>query len=388
MENERKKKFQDYAPPEQKTSGGYNLNGVYYSHDGRRMDEQPKKSWSQQEYERAEREKTHCRAKREQRKSEVDAQGNPIRDNSGIKKAIAIVVIILGVMASIGLPGSATWAVIFAILVLVNARKQKNSYDAGDWERFRENAKKATRWLWATLIVCGIGVIIIFGCMGMFIKSGSGAAGLIREAVQNIREGDESPASSNQPEEESVSTERAPVDGKFHNLDGQNVPYVKGFNTFTLAGSTFTIPCKFSEFEKAGFTINYDDNEKIKAGESNGFAYYDPKGNYRGTIFIFNTSDQKIMPKKGTVGGLTLNPASPEEKNDLKLVGDLGFDSQPDDFGQVLGYDLTNYVSMSNYTSYEWYFADQGYYTSLQAQYGENKKLSTIWVMCNASLRK
>ena len=55
MENERKKKFQDYAPPEQKPSGGYNLNGVYYSRDGQRLDDQPKKSWSQREYERAER---------------------------------------------------------------------------------------------------------------------------------------------------------------------------------------------------------------------------------------------------------------------------------------------------------------------------------------------
>lgn len=75
------------------------------------------------------------------------------------------------------------------------------------------------------------------------------------------------------------------------------------------------------------------------------------------------------------------------EKNDLKLVGDLGFESQPDDFGQVLGYQLTNYVSMSNYTSYEWYFEDQGYYTSLQAQYGEDGKLSTVWLMNNADLR-
>jgi hypothetical protein len=33
-----------------------------------------------------------------------------------------------------------------------------------------------------------------------------------------------------------------------------------------------------------------------------------------------------------------------------------------------LGYQLTNYVSMSNYTSYEWYFEDEGYYTSLLAQ--------------------
>lgn len=93
------------------------------------------------------------------------------------------------------------------------------------------------------------------------------------------------------------------------------------------------------------------------------------------------------MPEKGIVGGLTLNPGSPVGKNDLKLVGDLGFESQPDDFGQVLGYQLTNYVSMSNYTSYEWYFEDEGYYTSLQAQYGEDGKLSTVWLMNNADLR-
>ena len=105
MENERKKKFQDYAPPEQKPSGGYNLNGVYYSRDGQRLDDQPKKSWSQREYERAEREKIHCRAKREQGESEVDAQGNPVKDNSGVKKAIAIVVIVLGVVAIFGIVG-------------------------------------------------------------------------------------------------------------------------------------------------------------------------------------------------------------------------------------------------------------------------------------------
>lgn len=44
MENERKKKFQDYAPPEQKPSGGYNLNGVYYSRDGQRLDDQPRRA--------------------------------------------------------------------------------------------------------------------------------------------------------------------------------------------------------------------------------------------------------------------------------------------------------------------------------------------------------
>ena len=33
-------------------------------------------------------------------------------------------------------------------------------------------------------------------------------------------------------------------------------------------------------------------------------------------------------------------------------------------------------------------FEDEGYYTSLQAQYGEDGKLSTVWLMNNADLRK
>lgn len=69
-----------------------------------------------------------------------------------------------------------------------------------------------------------------------------------------------------------------------------------------------------SEFEKAGFTISNDEEKKIKPGESDGYAYYEEDGTYRGTIFIFNTSDKDIVPEKGIVGGLTLNPGSPVGK--------------------------------------------------------------------------
>ena len=170
MENERKKKFQDYAPPEQKPSGGYNLNGVYYSRDGQRLDDQPKKSWSQREYERAEREKIHCRAKREQGESEVDAQGNPVKDNSGVKKAIAIVVIVLGVVA-------------------------------------------------------------IFGIVGMYLKSDNGAVGLIREAIQTIRDDDSSHTSENSHKDAEADSKSKTPDGKFKNY------FVLGVNCCLLADS-------------------------------------------------------------------------------------------------------------------------------------------------------
>ena len=64
-----------------------------------------------------------------------------------------------------------------------------------------------------------------------------------------------------------------------------------GFHTFALSGNEFSIPCKFSEFEKAGFTISNDEDKKIKPGESNGYAYYEEDGTYRGTIFIFVCSN-------------------------------------------------------------------------------------------------
>lgn len=98
--------------------------------------------------------------------------------------------IVLGVIASIALPGSATWAVIFAIVTLISARKQKQSYDAGDWERFRTSAKKATRWLWVTLGLCCVGVVAIFGIVGIYLKSDNGTVGLICEAIQTIRDDD------------------------------------------------------------------------------------------------------------------------------------------------------------------------------------------------------
>ena len=232
-----------------------------------------------------------------------------------------------------------------------------------------------------------MGVVAIFGIVGIYLKSDNGTVGLIREAIQTIRDDDSSHTPENSHKDAVADSKSKAPDGKFKNLNGENVSYVHGFNTFALAGNEFSIPCKFSEFEKAGFTISNDEEKKIKPGESDGYAYYEEDGTYRGTIFIFNTSDKDIVPEKGIVGGLTLNPGSPVKKNDLKLAGDLGFESQPDDFGQVLGYQLTNYVSMSNYTSYEWYFEDQGYYTSLQAQYGEDGKLSTVWLMNNADLR-
>lgn len=56
---------------------------------------------------------------------------------------------------------------------------------------------KATRWLWVTLGLCCVGVVAIFGIVGIYLKSDNGTVGLIREAIQTIRDDDSSHPSEN-----------------------------------------------------------------------------------------------------------------------------------------------------------------------------------------------
>ena len=55
--------------------------------------------------------------------------------------------------------------------------------------------------------------------------------------------------------------------------------------------------------KKAGFTISNDEEKKIKPGESNGYAYYEEDGTYRGTIFIFEYIGYTIYPVHSQADG-------------------------------------------------------------------------------------
>lgn len=93
-----------------------------------------------------------------------------------------------------------------------------------------------------------LGVVAIFGIVGMYLKSDNGAVGLIREAIQTIRDDDSSHTSENSHKDAEADSKSKTPDGKFKNLNGENVSYVHGFHTFALSGNEFSIPCKFSEF--------------------------------------------------------------------------------------------------------------------------------------------
>lgn len=170
------------------TIGGYNLNGVYYSRDGQRLDDQPKKSWSQREYERAEREKYTAGRNGSREKVRLMRRKSG-QGQFGSQKAIAIVVIVLGVVA-------------------------------------------------------------IFGIVGIYLKSDNRTVGLIREAIQTIRDDDSSHTSENSHKDAEADSKSKTPDGKFKNLNGENVSYVHGFHTFALSETSFRFRVNFRSLKK------------------------------------------------------------------------------------------------------------------------------------------
>jgi len=154
---------------------------------------------------------------------------------------------------------------------------------------------------------------------------------------------------------------------------------VKGFNRFTLEGAVIELPMKVSDFCEAGFEISESDaEEELDANYSYGYSYYDADGNYLGTIFVYNTSDSPIKVKQGIIGGITVNDSGDTE---LELVGGLEFGDDTDDAREVFGSAVTYMNVSDSYSSYEWYFEDAGYSTSVELDFNEYGEMDTVWIL-------
>ena len=66
-----------------------------------------------------------------------------------------------------------------------------------------------------------------------------------------------------------------------------------------LPETNFRFRVNFRSLKKQDLPSVTMKRKMIKPGESDGYAYYEEDGTYRGTIFIFNTSDKDIVPENG-----------------------------------------------------------------------------------------
>lgn len=84
----------------------------------------------------------------------------------------------------------------------------------------------------------------------MYLKSDNGAVGLIREAIQTIRDDDSSHPSENFHNDAEADSKSKTPDGKFKNLNGENVSYVHGLIHSPFPETNFRFRVNFRSLKK------------------------------------------------------------------------------------------------------------------------------------------
>lgn len=320
MEDKREKQFQNYAPSEKRTDGYY-LNGVFYTHAGERVDPKP-----------------------------------PVKKTATGKKTAAILFTIFCFLVNFIVPGLGILLPVVACIVEIVYAKRKN---------IAEHKAKAITIGLCVILGVNVALVVFTGAFFQIISNKSNRSSIKPQAEKRI-------------------SDKSETVGTFKDRHGKNVPYVDGFETFTLAGVTFTLPADVTEFESAGFTLKEGEIENgIAPGQMDGCGFFDPDGNYRGTLFIYNTTDQTIQPEDGVVGGLTVDPNEAGD-DDLTIIGGIGFHSSMEELQKALGSEVTKYEKGK---ILKWYFADEGFGTSVSMELDADNTIDTVWIMNDAGLR-
>ncbi len=342
----------------------------------------------------------------------LDKKGRPIRNRFGLKITFSILEIVFGFLLFLLLPPViALIAMTFAILALVFTCVQNSHFHKGNWKSFHSASVTATAFLWldcvvwiivAILFIIGLAVLASVGSGN--VKSGMDKLGIgdgnskpdytyEYETEDSEEDGDgygfDFDSEDSEADDDTDDTDRKTAGSSdLTDTKGEYVPYVKHFNEFTLSGAEIALPISVKDFCRAGFSLKADDSEaELKAGSYYGYAYYDTEGDYRGTLFVYNTTDEAIKVKDGIAGGITISDMG---KDDLQMVGGIGFGDNITDCAKVLGDKVTYWYEGSGYIDYEWFFEDGGYSTSIELDFNTDTDsdpyLSTVWIMNNESL--
>lgn len=436
--NNNENRFQDYSAPEEtgasgeygasgQQSGGYNLNGQYYSNSSGSYQagdpagtQQYESSYSGEAQQSYQNQNTYTGGMQQQYNGAynggtqnyssystngyhysngnygagvnavpLDRKGRPLRNRFGMKLTFSILGILFGMFLLLGEALLGLIPLILAIVALVTTCVANGAYKQGNWDSFRAAAKTATVLLWVVfgiwivfmvLLVIGIIAILAFGYRLSSVTdqfdTKDDDSGYYYDYSDDSDDADDS---DDWDDTDDDSFTQNTDSGDFTDTNGERVPMVKGFNKFTLEGAVIELPMKVSDFCEAGFEISESDaEEELDANYSYGYSYYDADGNYLGTIFVYNTSDSPIKVKQGIIGGITVNDSGDTE---LELVGGLEFGDDTDDAREVFGSAVTYMNVSDSYSSYEWYFEDAGYSTSVELDFNEYGEMDTVWIL-------
>ncbi len=343
-----------------------------------------------------------------------DKKGRLIHNRFGMKLTFAIIEMVF----SLALVWQGGWCVGVAPLVLsviatVFVCQQNTEYKAQNWGMFVSRNKASNVLLWISfgilmayvLLVIILAILILLGVFSMtdILRNSGVDLEKLNDIYENRADYDRSVDDLDDDVKDLLDdldsqldddddhdnddddyrkddhSDRSHAGGGIENTNGEYAADVEGFESFTLSGKKISLPVSCGDFRAAGFTFGKEADEKLEAGESSGFPYYDAEGGHRGTVFIYNTTEKKIKAKNGIIGGITIEDDN--AKGDLEFVGGLGFASSLDDCAQVLGSKVTEEEVGDDYNSCSWWFEKGGYYTSIQLEFDEDDCVRRVWIM-------
>ena len=248
----------------------------------------------------------------------VDAKGNPLKNNFGMKMTFSILEILTCCGCNI-------LTMIMGIIGCVFTTKANNAYKEGRWEEFKSQAKAATISLWIGfgLFVIGTIITIVLWTVG----------GLGDEFMEGYNEGYNSSSSShssssNNNHDSSNNNNSSTADGD--TLDGDVYVYVDG--------DCIEVPVDFDELKERGYYVSdSESDELIESDDYNLVSVMNASGEEVMWGWMYNFGSSSAYPEECTLVGVDVNCYC-ENIEDYYTSEGLGFDSTVDDFIDTYGY--------------------------------------------------
>lgn len=329
----------------------------------------------------------------------LDRKGQPMKNNFGMKLTFSIIEMVVGLLLTL----AESWCfglipLVLAVIACVMVCMQNKHYREGNWNGFSSARKASTALLWvafgfymAFLVLVIVVVIMMFVAGASFLGALGSEVGL--DALKDLQDKYESDYETSDDwfDEEfddyndnfGIDSDNSDsgTDSTYKTISGENL-YIDGFNDFTLNGSRLSLPMDMEDFYQAGFQMNDEDMDAlIPADGYDGYAYYDKNGNYLGTVFVYNVTDEELKVEDGIAAGITINRYDDVE---MQLVNGITFDTSSDEAVAALG-NPTGTSGSDGSVFLEWYMNDR-YGSSLELDYWDGE-LSEVWIMNDLALK-
>ena len=399
MENNHENEFEKkpYDPDTQygfpsrnnSTSRGYNLNGTYYESTSNYEDYADVESKGQ-EYESQDRDTQNhgtdiygqntytsgAQGMANNITPPLDKKGRPLKNKFASRLAWGIILIVGSFLVGLGM-APVYIATILSIIAIVFAFQQNVAYTQGDWDTYKRKAKTSGILLWIAgiIIVIWIAILVV---AGVWLYREYSASDELKDLFNSHQDYTYTDTTEDPDVYEEASSQVDDEGNDSYEYTGKISSRPKDFNVFTIEETEISVPLSVKEFQKTGFELKENAlKESIDPQNDSGFAYYTKDGQYLGTLFITNNTDEKIKAKDGVIETIVI---SNYNGADATFVGGLHMgESTMEDVIDVLGSDYISKSEYDNRVYMQWrYTEDTG--TRIETDFLDGK-LNEVWIV-------